>query len=147
MNNPQMGGYGNYVPGAGMGAAALPKVGFWMRLLAYIIDAIVLGIVGSILSAILDPSVAYVAGLVVWVAYLIGTSSAFNGATLGKKILGMRVVTVDGAVPDVKTLVLRYLLGYLVSAFILYIGFIMIGFDANKQGLHDKIARTYVVRG
>lgn len=147
MNNPQMGGYGNYVPGAGMGAAALPKVGFWMRLVAYIIDAIVLGIVTGILGAVLDQTIAGLISIVVWIAYLIGTSNAFNGATLGKKILGMRVVTVDGGVPDIKTLLMRYLLGYLVSGIIFYIGFIMIGFDANKQGLHDKIARTYVVRG
>ena len=38
------------------------------------------------------------------------------------------------------------LVGYMVSGFILYIGFLMIAFNPDKQGLHDKIAKTRVLK-
>ena len=65
-------------------------------------------------------------------------------ATLGKLALGIKVTDVRGGSIDFSKALLRNLSKYL-SAFILYIGYIMIIFDDRKQGLHDKIADTLVV--
>ena len=70
-------------------------------------------------------------------------SSKYQG-TLGKLALGIKVVDVRGNGINFSKALLRNLSKYL-SALILYIGYIMIIFDDRKQGLHDKIADTFVV--
>ena len=63
----------------------------------------------------------------------------------GKRLVGVRVVTWYGEPPTlVRSLVRTF--GYLLSAALLWLGFIWIGFDREKRGLHDWIAGTYVVR-
>lgn len=66
-------------------------------------------------------------------------------ATLGKMVLGLRVVGHTGQKIDFSKALLRNL-SKILSALILGIGYIMIIFDSRKQGLHDKIADTFVVR-
>jgi uncharacterized RDD family membrane protein YckC len=68
------------------------------------------------------------------------------GATLGKRVFGLKVVKEDGSVPGFGTALLRQTIGYWLSGAIFYLGFIWIAFDDKKQGWHDKIARTYVIR-
>jgi uncharacterized RDD family membrane protein YckC len=75
--------------------------------------------------------------------YVIGTA---KGATLGKKAFGLRVIKVDGSKPGFGTALLRQTIGYFVSGVIFYLGFIWIGIDNNKQGWHDKISSTYVIK-
>jgi uncharacterized RDD family membrane protein YckC len=68
------------------------------------------------------------------------------GGTLGQRILGMEVLRErDGTRIGLGRGCLRYL-GYFVSGWVLYLGFIWVAFDARKQGWHDKIAGTVVVR-
>lgn len=66
------------------------------------------------------------------------------GQTPGKILLGLRVTRLDGQRISVGRAFLR-VLGYWVSAIVLFLGFIWILFDAQRQGWHDKIAGTYVV--
>ena len=66
-------------------------------------------------------------------------------ATLGKMAMGIKVVNYNGQRLDFTKALLRNLSKFL-SAFILGIGYIMIIFDDRKQGLHDKIADTFVVK-
>ena len=67
------------------------------------------------------------------------------GATPGKLALGYMIVGPDGRKIGFGRSLGRYL-GYIISAIPLYLGFIWVGIDAYKQGWHDKIAGTYVVR-
>jgi uncharacterized RDD family membrane protein YckC len=68
------------------------------------------------------------------------------GASLGQKALGMRVVNaINGERIDIVKAVLRYV-GFVISAIPFALGLIWAGFDPRKQGWHDKIAGTYVVR-
>jgi uncharacterized RDD family membrane protein YckC len=68
------------------------------------------------------------------------------GASLGQKALGMRVVNAaNGQRIDIGKAVLRYV-GFVISALPFALGLIWAGFDARKQGWHDKIAGTFVVR-
>ncbi len=68
-----------------------------------------------------------------------------RGATLGKKVFGLKVVKKDGTLPGLGRALLRQTVGYFVSS-IFGLGFLWIAFDPQRQGWHDKIAGTYVVR-
>jgi uncharacterized RDD family membrane protein YckC len=73
--------------------------------------------------------------------------TVYFGGTFGKRIMNLRVVKTDGSRPDLNTYVMRYIVGYPVSSLIIGLGFIWAIFDPQKQGWHDKIAGTYVVKG
>jgi uncharacterized RDD family membrane protein YckC len=67
------------------------------------------------------------------------------GQTPGKMILGLKVVQSTGEQMTFGLAFLRWV-GYIISAVVFYIGFVWIAFDAKKQGWHDKIAGTVVIR-
>lgn len=67
------------------------------------------------------------------------------GQTVGKKLLGIKVVKTNGEPLTWSTAILREI-GEIINAFTIGIGYLLIIFDKEKQGLHDKIANTYVVR-
>jgi len=69
----------------------------------------------------------------------------YNGATLGKMALRLKVVKTEGEL-DWVTIILRETIGKFVSGIILGIGYLMVAWDPKKQALHDKIAGTYVIR-
>ncbi len=83
-------------------------------------------------------------GLILLVLYTIGFW-AWRGQTPGKMALRIQVVGVDGHPIGVGRAIVRYV-GYLASTLGFLGGYLMIGLTPRKQGLHDKIARTYVVR-
>ena len=122
--------------------------GFWIRFVAAILDALIIGIPVGIIGwglafAIGVASMMYVAQLasVVLVVYLDG----IKGGTPGKLILGMRIVNEQGNYIGIPMAILRYI-GKILSAIIIGIGFLMIAFTEKKQGLHDKIAKTFVIK-
>ncbi|MEY2599876.1 MAG: hypothetical protein RLZZ142_2135 [Verrucomicrobiota bacterium] len=140
--------------------------GFWLRLMAKILDGVIQQIPmyfinKGIASAWgLNPSavasleqgseVFMVIGVQMSVGLVLGClySALLNarfGATLGKKALGLRVVTENGANLSIGRAVARYF-AEMLSAFLLFIGFLMVGFDSKKRGLHDRICATFVVR-
>jgi uncharacterized RDD family membrane protein YckC len=103
--------------------------GLWPRLAGLLIDVVLLAIVSWGIA-----NVVYFIGLWAW-----------RGQTLGQLVMNIRVVRTDGSHVDLRTAVLRFL-GYIVCFLTLGIGFLIAAFDARKQGLHDRIAETYVVR-
>ena len=69
------------------------------------------------------------------------------GLTPGKWMLGIRVIKRDTAQPaGFWRMALRQIIGQFVSAILCYLGFVWALVDANRQGWHDKIAKTLVVR-
>lgn len=68
-----------------------------------------------------------------------------TGQTLGKRMLGMKVVRSTGEPIRTGVAFLRWA-GYIVSGLIFNLGFLWIAFDGRKQGWHDKIAGTCVIR-
>ncbi len=169
-----------YIPPAQTGwqapAARAPVAyaGFWLRLVAFIIDAIVLGVVGAILTFPLVGSmdlrsflmghmgrqpmspdelipffgmifkVALIRVTLNWLYYALLESSAWQ-ATLGKKALGLEVTDMAGNRIGFGRASGRFF-GKIISALILWIGFIMAGFTEKKQALHDIMAGTLVIR-
>lgn len=82
-------------------------------------------------------------GLLIFTAYHVIGWTAY-GRTFGKWFLNMRIVRADGMTPSFGRSMLR-MLGYFFSASLAFMGFILIAFDLRRQGLHDKMAETYVV--
>jgi uncharacterized RDD family membrane protein YckC len=68
-----------------------------------------------------------------------------TGQTIGKWICGLKVVKKNGESLGLGLAFLRWI-GYWVSSFFLCFGFIWIAFSKQKQGWHDKIAGSYVIR-
>lgn len=130
--------------------------GFWVRLLASILDSLLLMMVAvplllmfsgpGVLFATESPGLAYdlinyglpvVAVVLFW---------RYRAATPGKIMMDIYIVDADTLrQPSFGRLILRYL-GYYVSIFTLFLGFFWIGWDKRKQGFHDKIAKTVVIK-
>lgn len=123
--------------------AGVQYAGFWTRFAANLIDGVIVGIV-SLIFILVTLGVGILVAWLLGLVYVIGMWAA-RGQTLGKMAMGVRIIKTDGTPVTFGTAVLRYI-GYLVSELILGIGFLMIAWDARKQGLHDKIAGTYVVK-
>jgi uncharacterized RDD family membrane protein YckC len=83
--------------------------------------------------------------LVLWLYEALLNSSSMQ-ATPGKMVFGLRVTTLDGQRIGFGRATGRFF-GKIVSGMIAYVGFIMVAFTERKQGLHDMMASTLVVRG
>ncbi|AUM14949.1 hypothetical protein Kalk_13385 [Ketobacter alkanivorans] len=131
-------------------------MGFWMRVLASILDNIWLGVIIAIVMLVLTMvfpmdsesteyfltggSVNVLLPLVLVIALWIRYAS-----TPGKMAFKAKIVDADTFEPVSNgRLILRYF-GYFVSILPLFLGFLWICWDERKQGFHDKIAGTVVV--
>ena len=124
---------------------AVDHGGFWIRLLAWVIDAaIITGGDAAIELAMDDAVVTAIVELVAGVAYTIGFWLV-AAATPGKMILGLRIVMADGRRLQPGAALVRYV-GTYISAILIFIGYLMIAFRADKRALHDLIAGTMVIR-
>ena len=136
--------------------------GFWLRVCAAIIDTIVVNIIGSIAGFILGFGLGSVAGdteatqslatllgsilgiIISWLYYALMESSP-NQATLGKQALGIYVTDLNGEAISFAKATGRYF-AKIISVIIIFIGFLMVAFTEKKQGLHDMIASTLVIK-
>lgn len=69
---------------------------------------------------------------------------SFSGQTVGKWVMGLRVVGADGQPPPLGRAMIRFA-GYLLSAAPLYLGFVWVLFDDDRRAWHDRLARTWVI--
>jgi uncharacterized RDD family membrane protein YckC len=152
--------------GAPLSLAGQPA-GFVSRLVAFVIDVVVISVafvatnwlfdaVQSVLGAgimlgrirITLPEFAYgglqVSGTTLfWVGYLLLFWTT-SGRTVGKAVLGLRVVTRDGQRLSLGRSLLR-VAGYVLSAIVFYLGFLWAIIDGRQRAWHDHLAGTYVV--
>jgi len=152
--------------GGAEAVGTLRYAGFWIRFAARLIDAILLQLVflpfrlmlglnaiGSITSPGVAPDAAIRLGLIsimlsllsvvataAYEIFMVGT----RGATLGKMILGLKIVRANGAPVSWGLATGRYFATF-VSAITLFVGYIMAGFDDQKRSLHDRICETRVI--
>jgi uncharacterized RDD family membrane protein YckC len=144
--------------------------GFWRRLMAYVIDRIILYLISLILflvgllalklggvpfgSIAMTGDLPLGSGLFMTV-YIVKTFLTgmiyfiwFHGTvgqTPGKMLFGLRIIQISGEKMNIGVAFLRWV-GSLVSGLVFLLGFIWIAFDGRKQGWHDKIAATLVIR-
>jgi uncharacterized RDD family membrane protein YckC len=137
----------------------LEYVGFWPRVGAALIDTLLLTLVCAPLVTMfygaeywLTPTDKLLHGpadfLINWLlpALAIVLFWIYRQATPGKIAIGARIVDArTGAKPSTRQLIVRYA-GYYVSILTLMLGLIWVAFDPRKQGWHDKLAGTVVVR-
>ncbi len=160
---------GVYPPAAA--ARPLAYAGFWLRFVAWIIDTIILWIVTSFITIPLVAATGLremilnhppqtpeelialmgtiwkiaILGLVIrWLYYALLESSAWQ-ATIGKLTLGLKVTDMAGQRVSFARATGRFF-GKIISGIILWIGYIMAGFTAQKQALHDMMAGCLVMR-
>ena len=123
-------------------AATLPRVGFWLRLGASVLDAILVGIVCGMVSSFWH---RFGSAYLLWfVAYCVVMWTT-KGTTIGGIICGLKVVRLDDRPLDWGAAIVRALGGFL-SFVVAGLGFIWVAFDDEKQSWHDKIAGTTVVK-
>jgi uncharacterized RDD family membrane protein YckC len=125
------------------------KAGWWTRFFAILLDSIGIAIVNGILTSILyqgDTAAASGLQTLLGVAYFVYFWSSYGkGQTVGMRALNIKVIKTDGSQLDLVGAFIRYI-GLIVSIACIFIGVIWAAFDGNKQGWHDKIANTYVVK-
>ena len=127
-----------------MDVTAAAKAGFWVRFGAILIDGIILAIVGAIVQRILGTGAGGGLSTLISIAYYVYFWTT-SGQTPGHQALHLRVVRTDGTSLDVVTAIIRYV-GYIISAIPIFLGFLWVAWDPQKQGWHDKLASTYVIR-
>ncbi len=140
---------------------SLPKAGFWVRVVATMIDSFLLSFVQFVLTLSITLVIGFMGiaasdapsvSIIVW---LFGTTislgyavffTGYCGQTPGKMALRIKVICTDGNQLTYGRAAKREVLGKFVSFILLGIGYLMVAFDNQKQGLHDKIADTYVIK-
>ena len=125
-------------------AAVGPRAGFWQRFGAALLDAILTGVVIGILTGILKGA-GYAIGFLLVIAYYAYFEGGPSGQTVGKRVLGIRVIDFDTGGPiGFGRGVIRYL-SRILSSIPLYLGYFWMLWDGQKQTWHDKLANTVVV--
>ncbi|MCU7958904.1 MAG: RDD family protein [gamma proteobacterium symbiont of Bathyaustriella thionipta] len=152
-NNPYATPESDVVSGA---PSEMVYMGFWIRVLASIIDnlilmAIILPVLfiwygggyfedESIISGPVDVLLNYVFPMVAIILFWI-----YKSATPGKMILNAKIVDArTGGHPSTGQFIGRYL-AYIISTLPLFLGFLWVAWDKRKQGWHDKLANTVVI--
>ena len=121
--------------------------GFWIRFVAYYVDAALVEIMVIFLVFAFFPSIAGVlaVSMIVAPAYFIGFWATI-GQTVGMMPFRLRVVrNSDGGRLGFGRAVLR-LVGFSIATLPLYLGLIWVAFDSRKRGWHDLIAGSVVIR-
>ncbi len=147
--------------GATTNIEMLPKAGFWMRVVAALIDGFIVFALQFLLGALLAVAgfaaaggaetagsitlVVQLFGFIISVAYYV-IFTGHGGQTPGKMALRIKVINRDGTQISYGRAAFREIPGKFISGIIFGIGYLMVAFDDQKQGLHDRMANTYVIK-
>jgi uncharacterized RDD family membrane protein YckC len=131
------------------GSSTYELASFASRLIAYIIDIIILSIISFVILLFIAGLISNTVQLLILDVLL---SSIYywyfwtrrGGQTPGKRLLNIRVIKSDGSPLSDSDALLR-VFGYYIGRITLGLGYIWAAFDAHSQAWHDKMANTYVV--
>jgi uncharacterized RDD family membrane protein YckC len=129
-------------------------------LFAYVIDVVILAMVVSLggwiavlidsvferfgLDLNADISTIYVF-LIPWIlGFYFISFWTLTGRTMGKSVMGLKVIRADGAPPTFGRSIIRFV-GYGVSAIVFWLGYFWVFVDNDRQAWHDHMAKTWVV--
>ena len=121
-----------------------PRASFFTRLVAYFIDAVIVGVAGLVLGFV-GGRLGSVLALFVGLGYFAYFEGSASGQTVGKRVMDIRVVDFasGGAIGPGRAAV-RYLMR-IVSGFVCLLGYLWMLWDRERQTWHDKVANTVVV--
>ncbi len=131
--------------------------GFWVRVLASILDGLLLLLItvpvqyAFIGDALWDPNSSGMSGVEIVMGYIFPFAYTLTfwctmAATPAKRLLGLKIIDVNTGEPiRMSQGILRYI-GYFCAYLPFFIGIMWVGWDARKQGWHDKMAQTAVIR-
>lgn len=136
--------------------------GFWVRYLAFLVDAAVINGIGFVLLGALLGFNAFLVSIEVdalamlmnahraaigifTILYFVKGESGPSAATMGKKALGLVVIELDGKRPITGGAAFMRLIGRNIGMAIMGIGPAMCVWDKEQQTMHDKMTKTRVV--
>ncbi|MGG0937920.1 RDD family protein [Brevibacillus centrosporus] len=125
-------------------------VGFWRRFGASLLDGLIIGVPLALLSYLITGETkGNLFTNLVSILYSLLLPVFWYGYTVGKRIVGIRIVKMDGSPVGIGTMLLRIVVGcWLIYTVTLGIGAIisaiMVGVREDKRAIHDLIAGTYV---
>ena len=139
-------------------SATFTYAGFWIRFVAWVIDFFILLVAGVVAQlpfvrmlqsrriedTLMAMGAVYLIDMAIGATYE-GVFVSRFGATPGKMALDLKVVRPDGGPVSLGRAAGRYF-AKMVSAIVLMIGYIMVGFDSEKRALHDMLCDTRVVK-
>ena len=135
--------------------------GFFVRLAAFIVDSVIvwaglliikipMWIASFGADNILQKDFIFEYSALDIVYYALGVCyfallTYYTGSTLGKKVFHLRVISCEDRKPTFFEIVFRESVGRFLSRLIVCVGYIMVGADKRKRGLHDILSDTYVI--
>jgi len=139
--------------------------GFFQRFIAYLVDNIMIAVIGSILGGCCGVLIFSLLGsdedAVVWLSILLSCGLFFvltllqflyfgyfwsrDGRSLGMRLMNIKVIKTDGSLMTFLIAGLRGSVGYWISSFIFGLGFLWALIDDEKRAWHDMIFNTSVV--
>lgn len=136
--------------------------GFWVRLCAYVIDCVLIAIPLVIIRLILFGITSVFEGtflteeilfqytftdIVIYLcrAVYFVACTYMTGTTVGKKLLNLKVVTVDEGKPGLVDVIYRETVGRFLNNLVCGLGYVFVGLDSQKRGFHDFLCDTRVV--
>jgi uncharacterized RDD family membrane protein YckC len=129
-----------------------PRAGFWRRFAALLIDGLIVGVIGIALliaGAAADSEALIAIGYILWtigfIAYDIYFHGSASGQTVGKRVLGIRVIdfSTGGSIGYGRATI--RVLGRILSQIPCYLGYLWMLWDKENQTWHDKLANDVVV--
>src|SRR5919205_1766099 len=121
-----------------------PRANFGQRLVAYIVDSILLGIVYVVLLLISRP-LGYAVGTLGSLVYFTYFEGSPSGQTIGKKLMSIRVIDFSAGGPIGYGRAFVRWIARILSGIVCLLGYLWMLWDKEKQTWHDKLATTVVV--
>lgn len=141
---------------------AITYAGFGVRFVAYMIDCLILGLlllivrIPVLIAMLVSPDNPFTTSFffefsaydiliyLLSVLYFI-TMTYYSGATLGKKLMNIKVISSDGSKLTFFNVLYRETIGRYVSGAVIFIGYFMIILDEQKRSYHDRVCDTRVI--
>lgn len=122
-----------------------PRAGFWRRFAASFLDGLIMSFIYLPLAVATNRGAGWLVYLFASATYFTLLEGASRGQTLGKMALGIRVIDLAGAGPIGSERAFIRWIGRIVSLIPLYLGYLWMLWDREKQTWHDKMAGAVVV--
>ena len=134
-----------YPPASQSSPVGGPRASFGLRLVAAIIDGIIVGVVGTVVGLIVRNELGGLLSLALGVAYYGWLEGSTSGQTVGKRMLGIRVYDLRQGGPIGTGRAIGRYFARIVSAIPCLLGYFWMLWDTEKQTWHDKLVGSVVV--